>query len=303
MSLLREIQTAAIDGASDLESLLRKCRVLASRLKHEDFKKWVQSELDGYPGGEGVPDYREFHLQCFGHFSGPFQSGLRNAPIPESCIPKDLRESLAHAEIRDGVGSLKALVDGCSGDTLTYGWPADANVLFGDRIYQRMVLMQGWGSLPKSAVVGILSTVRNRVLNFALEIEASNPDAGEATPEITPVPKETVSQIFNSYIYGNVGNVATGHEIQQTATLNVQQGDFRSLAAFLRERGVDGDDVAALEHAFKSDPAPSRGEPFGNRVSAWLGTMVQKSAEGSLKIAASVASNLLTGAIKAYYGI
>jgi hypothetical protein len=36
MRLLREIQDAAVDGASDLESLLRKCRVLAARLKHDE---------------------------------------------------------------------------------------------------------------------------------------------------------------------------------------------------------------------------------------------------------------------------
>jgi hypothetical protein len=86
MSLLREIQDAAIDGSTDLETLLRKCRVLAARLKNEQFKQWVQSELDGYSSTADVPDYRKFHCQCFGHFSGPFGSGLKNAPIPESCI-------------------------------------------------------------------------------------------------------------------------------------------------------------------------------------------------------------------------
>jgi hypothetical protein len=84
MSLLREIQDAAIDNTTNLETLLRKCRVLAARLKNDQFKNWVQFELDGYPSREEVPDYRKFHCQCYGHFSGPFGSGLRHAPI--SCF-------------------------------------------------------------------------------------------------------------------------------------------------------------------------------------------------------------------------
>lgn len=303
MSLLREIQTAAVDGASDLESLLRKCRVLATRLKHDEFRNWVQFELDGYPSNAEIPEYRKFHLQCFGHFAGPFQSGLRNAPIPEASIPEPLRKTLTCPEMRAGVASLKELVDSCSDGSLCFQWPANANVMFGDQIFEGMVLMQGWGRMSKGAVVGILSSVRNRILSFALEIEASNADAGEAPPGTTPVPAETVSQIVNNHIYGNVGNIATGHGIQQTATLDIKQGDFGTLAAFLRKQGVDSNDIDALEHAVKSDPSQLTGRPFGKNVSTWLGKMVQKSAEGTLKIATTVVSNVLAAAIKTYYGI
>jgi hypothetical protein len=303
MSLLREIQEAAIDNSTDLETLLRKCRVLAARLKNEEFKLWVQSELDGYPSGLEIPAYRKFHCQCQGHFSGPFQSGLRNAPIAESCIPKEFLKALTTVEIKQGVGSLKSLVGG-EGSVLKSDWAADACALLADRFYENMNLMQAWMTLPKSSVIGILSTVRNRILNFAIEIEASNPDAGEAALGSTPVPKETVSQIFNNYIYGNVGNVASGHEIQQTAVMNLQQGDFEGLSDFLREQGVEENDVVALKQAVKLDPQPSPAHKnFGKNVSAWVGKMLQKSAEGTWKIGTTVAANLLTSAIKLYYGI
>lgn len=305
MSLLREIQDAAIDGSTDLETLLRKCRLLAARLKNEQFKQWVQSELDGYPSGTEVPDYRKFHCQCFGHFSGPFHSGMRDAPIPEMCIPKEFRDGLTNISMREGVSALKDLTDNCGDEgTLRSEWPADAYAFFGQQIYERMNLMQAWMRISKSSVVGILSTVRNRILNFAIEIEATNPDAGEAAPGSTPVPKETVSQIFNNYIYGNVGNVASGHEIQQTAVVNIQQGDFKGLAEFLREQGVDAEDVKALKQAVESDPKPApASKTLGKKVSAWMGKMLQKSAEGTWKIGTTVAANLLTSAIKSYYGI
>jgi len=140
-------------------------------------------------------------------------------------------------------------------------------------------------------------------LSFALEIESSNPDAGEAKVDTIPVPKETVSQIFNNYIYGNVGNVAGGHGIQQSATVTVEQGSFKSLAEYLRGQGVDEEDVSLLQQAVDTDPAPTQDKPFGKKVSAWMGKMIQKSAEGGWKVATGVASNLLSGAIKSYYGL
>ena len=109
MSLLREIQAAAIDGTSDLETLLRKCRVLASRLQNNEFKQWVQSELDGYREEIEVPEYRHIDCQAYGHFYGSFGRGWSNLQIPESCIPKQLRERLTILKMQQGVSELTSL--------------------------------------------------------------------------------------------------------------------------------------------------------------------------------------------------
>ena len=54
MSLLRQIQDAAIDSSIDLPTLLRKCKVLAARLGNEDFKRWIDNELVGYDRKEDL---------------------------------------------------------------------------------------------------------------------------------------------------------------------------------------------------------------------------------------------------------
>ncbi|HVU37447.1 MAG TPA: hypothetical protein VHC95_03875 [Opitutales bacterium] len=301
MSLLQEIQNAAIDGSSDIETVLRKCRLLAARLKHEDFKNWVQWELDGYPDDVDLPDYREFHGQCYGHFSGPFGSGIKNAQIPESCIPNTIKDILTMRKFRGGIGSLAYLVNGHSENSLRSPWPADAYPLFHNRVYERMVLIQAWVDIPKNVIVGMVSTVRNRILNFAIEIEASNPDAGEASLGSVPVPEAKVTQIFNTNIYGNVGNVSSGHNNQQTATINVTTGNSQSLANYLKAQGVDKKDIKDLENAIDSDPKPI--DTLGENVSQWIQKMLRKSAEGTWGIAKDVAKEILTSAVMAYYGI
>lgn len=58
--------------------------------------------------------------------------------------------------------------------------------------------MQAWKVIPIGAVVGVLDAVRNRVLNFVLEIEAEEPSAGEASINSNPLPQERIQQIFQA---------------------------------------------------------------------------------------------------------
>jgi len=309
MSLLREIQDAAVDGTSDLETLLRKCRVLATRLKHEELKMWVSRELEGYPRDVALPDYRKCGGQCFGTFFGEFGRGIKNCPIQTSDIPDDLQDSLTHYWFRDGVGALTNLVQTVDGPTLQFGWPAEAShIIRPTNLADDLVLAQGWMNVDKSRLVGILSIVRNRILSFALEIEAAYPDAGEAVPGQAPVPKEEVSRLVEQHItqtfHGPVGNVASGHGITQTGTINIQQGDFRTLANFLQGKGVTEKDVGDLKTAINADPHPEpTSKSLGKKVSAWIGTMVAKSAEGAWKVGTEAAGKVLVDALKAHYGM
>jgi hypothetical protein len=213
MGLLREIQDAAVDGASDLETLLRKCRVLATRLKHEELKNWVACELDGYPADMSLPEYRKCHGHPFGDFFGSFGRGVKNCPISISDIPEQFRDSMAHITFRQGVGELKNLVETVEGTTIQFGWPAEASQIIRPRnMADDLVLAQGWLNMDKSRVVGILSTVRNRILGFALELEASYPDAGEASLDKISPSREEVNRVFQQNITQNfhapVANVA-----------------------------------------------------------------------------------------------
>jgi hypothetical protein len=167
---------------------------------------------------------------------------------------------------------------------------------------ENMNLAQAWKAIPPAAVVGILDTVRNRTLNFVLEIESAAPDAGETTspPSLTP---EQVGNVFNTYIMGNVGNVASGSSnVEQHATITISHGDFDGLSRFLRSLDVEESDVAELRDAVEAEPtATSTG--FGKRVAGWIGGMVAKSAQGLWKVTASTASTVLTKAIAQYYGL
>ncbi len=241
MSLLRDIQSAAIDSSVPLSTLLRKCKVLAARLGNNEFKAWIDSELNGYESKEGLPEYRIAHVNSKGHFSGPFQSGLRNADIPMTCMPEELRENLSHTYLMSPVAALEDLAVRGEGGTLHEDWNPDIVAHFGGNIYQNMRCLAAWKVISRGVVIAAIDTIRTRILNFALEIEAEAPEAGEAPLNSNPVPQELVHQIFNTNIYGNVQNLANASQgAQQNAVYNEQNPEiFRDLLRAIQNSGAD----------------------------------------------------------------
>jgi len=203
MTLLAKIRDGAVDSKTDISDVLRQCSVLAARLKHQGFKKWVDEELNGYPSGTALPPYRIVKgVTSIGHFMGAFGEQITNVPLPLSNVPAELRPRVSQVEFRQGAGTQQAMVGG-HGDDLMSRWPPDLVARVADSYFEGRTLMAAHQELPRSAVIGVLDAIRNRVLQFALEIEDQAPDVGEVPPGATsPLPPEQVTQIFTTTIMG-----------------------------------------------------------------------------------------------------
>ena len=183
MSLLREIREAATDGNSRVADLLRKCKVLAARLQNGALDRWVELELNGYPNDEALPSYRVVNpVQSEGDFVptvGPVRNPIR-LPIPLAVLPTpELREAFRKVESREGVAYFDAMVEDKVSD-YALAWPPDLIAKLQGKMVSDHVCVGAWRPVPRSAFVLLLDGVRNRVLRFALEIEAEAPGAGEA---------------------------------------------------------------------------------------------------------------------------
>src|SRR5437667_5759147 len=109
MSLLRDIQKAAIEHGTDLPTLLRMCKLLAARLGNEEFGQWVDYELNGYPTIDAMPAYRILEVQSFGNFIGGFGSSASNMPIPLGVLPENARQAYKKAYLGQGVSAYASL--------------------------------------------------------------------------------------------------------------------------------------------------------------------------------------------------
>jgi hypothetical protein len=164
--------------------------------------------------------------------------------------------------------------------------------------------MRMWNEVPVSVVSGILDQVRNRALNFVLEIEAENPAAGQSGPtgkhDEPPVALSRADQIFQTVILG--GQVAIGPNA--SVEVAVDPGDRQSLMRYLEGLGIDASDRAELAAALDEDEVERTGESGpGKRVSAWIGRMGLKLAASSGRISEGAVAGLIAAAVARYFGI
>lgn len=203
MNILKEIRDEIINDSVSLSSILRKARVLASLLKHKEFEKWVQSELNGYAQDDPtLPEYRKLYAESIGDFSGPFGSGGKNLPIPTLSLPDYVQKFANDTVIIQGVKSIESLVEKGNSDSLVINWPADLIAVCQSKIYQHMNLYAARKSLSKSQFEQILDTIRNKLLDFILELIEKNP-AVDKEEEINQIPTKQVDTAFESHISGS----------------------------------------------------------------------------------------------------
>ncbi len=304
MSLLREIQHDAIDANIDISVVLRKCKVLAARLGNEEFKLWVEHELNGYKSKEDLPEYRILKVESHGSFLG-IAWKANDLPIAPSSISEEYQDIVTTAYLMDPISYYQWLIRGKenASDVLSQPWPADLIRLVGSKIYEDMNCLNAWKVISRSTIAALLDTVRNLILSFVLEIEAEAPDAGEAPPNVKPIDDKRVTQVFNTLIQGDVASLVAGSQtITQNIEITVVQNDLESLKQYLASLGIGEPDLKELEQAIQEDAQSEVKNGFGSKVKDWIGKMISKSGSTAWNMVTSAAANILIKALSSYYG-
>jgi hypothetical protein len=61
-TLIEQLQEEALDPKVSLTDLLRKTKLCAAKLGLRGAVEWVDHELNGYPAGVKLPDYRQLSI-------------------------------------------------------------------------------------------------------------------------------------------------------------------------------------------------------------------------------------------------
>lgn len=300
MSLLDEIRSDLVNELADLSNTLRKAKMLARAIRLPEFREWVDFELNGYPEVEKVPSYRRFRPTNLGTFAGPFNSGVKNMVLPIYNLPPEIKELAENFIFFEGVGALEALAAQAP-DSHQWKWPQEMVLLAQQAIKLTggMVLVDAHQPIPAHAISGVLDQVKNKLLDFVLDLQESNITSEDLNNRA--VEPELARNIFNNInIYGDRNIVAGGARVNQRVN-TVEKGDLTSLVSFLREYNIDHDDISALKDAISLEPTAHNGH-YGPKVGAWLGGMISKAASSAWNVGVETASKVLVAALKGYYG-
>ena len=255
MSLLEEIQNAAIDASNDLGTVLRKCKLLAARLGSQQLEDWLIWESNGYPEEVPVPEYRVWSLEVKGHFAGAFGSGLRDAPVPLRLLPENVWKSYNEYKCRLSIATVESTLEKNKSGRI-HITTGDLSSDLGENVYEGMNCLQCWAEFSTTNLIELLNAVRNRVLDFSLAVGKEHPNAGETNPNAPESPSsDKITQIFNMTIHGGTANLV-GTANNSSVAFNIISNDFESVRRILQDNDVSKKDIAELEKALAADKPP-----------------------------------------------
>lgn len=262
-------------------------------------------ESEGYPKDAEVPSYRVIGVSYKGTFSGPFGSGIKNAPIPPYLIEKFAGKSWTRYEIRESIAAVDELVRS-SADGGSLGIDASNLILLlQGKIYEGYACNDISGSISRTALSEIQQAVRSRILELTLELEKSIPAAAHVTfgaQKNQETNSDRVQQISQQIIYGNVTTaVAGGHG--STISVSIGEGDTKSLIEYLAKSGMPKADATEIAEIMEKEKPTSNEEPFGEKAKNWIASNIKKAAPGTWKMGVTVATKVLSEAALKYYGL
>jgi hypothetical protein len=295
-SIVLELQQMATDSSHDIANLLRRAKLVAVKLKLDDFRQWIDHELNGY-GYNAVPEYRKVHAQLFAN--NPCR-GL----IPFMVEDPKIADLAHNVELIEPISSLIHLLanyDSKQGP-LKFPFPPPLKKVLME-IQLGGIALEPVRVVTPNAVAAILDAVRTTILEWSLALEEQGILGDEIQfSEDEKQKAASTTEIHIGNFQGTIGDIANSN-VTQNLHMEVSKGDFDSLKKHLLQHDVLMEDVDELQEALEAEPTPEPSGSFGKRVSGWIGKMVGKAASGAWEVGMTAASDLLSSGIRSYYGL
>ncbi|MEY9531165.1 AbiTii domain-containing protein [Sinorhizobium fredii] len=299
LALIDDIISSLTDTKEPVADVLRRCLVLAYKMKNEPLKHWVEKELNGYAIDEELPDYRKSFGTAKGLFFGSYGRQIKNQPLPSAVLKPEHREWARKINLLQPIAAYESSAKE-SNKNLVLEWPADLVAMYEMEFLQGFVLNRAWLEIPISMINGLLDTVRTRLLTFALEIQGALPEDTETA--VAKIPPTEVDRLVKVVILG--GNNVIGN-VGEFKAPTVVAGDLGSLKTALTALGVQNEDIDDLKFILEHD-APkdddSKPKTISEKALKWIGEAAKKSGKKGVEIGGAVLEEAIKRTVFGYLG-
>lgn len=243
MTILDDIIADSTNDAVSTSNLLRKVQVVAHRVQATELLQWVRQELNGYDSVDGLPEYRAaLPVNVLGTWSMPGR--LMKQALSSGTIPDEARDALFRINMNQSLAELEEFMNAPDDKELGYPWDQMQVLIYNKWVKEGKApglmyasVLEANRLISKGMLRGVIDAVRNTALNFALELQSADPNAGTVggpTVADAAVGGSVRSVTYN--IFGDGAQVAMGNHIAQHST--VQKGDLAGLLKAVAEVGL-----------------------------------------------------------------
>jgi hypothetical protein len=211
-SLVLELQRDALNKSVNTADLLRKALVVARKLKVTDIVEWLTNELNGYPKGASVPEYRMLkgELKVHNPYHGWKPLLISNTKHAELLSKRGTSQSISE---------LDQIAIGGNGNESVYIHLAksiEQSLMKSMDVPLQPVLM-----ISSTQIHGLVEKVRNTVLDWALGLEEKG-IMGEGMSFSEDEQKQAGNITFNVGQLGNLIGSMQDSQLQQDTQNSTQ---------------------------------------------------------------------------------
>ncbi|EPV3659444.1 TPA: abortive phage resistance protein [Klebsiella pneumoniae] len=291
-----ELQGLAADVSNDIVGVLIKAKMIAVKLNLPELAEWFDCELDGYPDGVELPDYRIGQGIVKGW--NPYHGWIN---VQYGDTKPEIIKKIQEYGLSESISSLRNLRD--ADDSVRLVMPAERI----KRIFpSRSAPSEICWFINASKLECIVTTVRNRILTWALELEVKG-IMGEGVvfsaeeKEIAPATFHNTNIFYGSvHNSGTIGAGNTGNIHQNNSAL---VKDFESLALTLQKYGLIEEDISDLSRVVSESPLPKNKNEVEECFGDWIGVITVKALKGGLAIPGASTPSILINVLCGYFNL
>lgn len=194
--IVLQLQNDCLNSQISISTLLRKAKLIASKLKLIEFETWLESELSGYQcAPNDLPEYRK-GMGAPKMFS-PYH-GWQNIVIGNS----ELDKIISTCHLFQAISEIEHMIPTSENGFIVLGFSGPVR----DFMHQDLNIQLQCGLfLSTSVLVGVLEGVKNSVLDWTLKLE-QNGIIGEGM-SFSKNDIEKAQTVTNHFYNSNVGVV------------------------------------------------------------------------------------------------
>lgn len=307
MKLVSDIINELVDSEKSISSPLLKTKVLASRLQNHELLSWVNNELGNYTDSMNLPEYRKFGCHINGvHING--NTKYTNQPVLVGGLGEEIEKILTTMEFFQSISTLENMLTKNGSGTLELALSAETtNIIqnnirrMGNPYYQ---LLSAKKVIGISVVSEMLSTIRNKLLDFMLKLDEEFGNLTEIE-ELKTKQNEILNIMSQTIIHtsgdGNVVN--TGDNSKLKVIIKISKGNKEELRDHLLKNGINENDTNELIEIIDTETPNELTKKFGEKVNTWITKVLGKALNGTWEIGIGTASTMIAEALNSYYGI
>lgn len=293
--LLDDIIAILSDEKGSLNAALLKTKVLLHSLGKKDLATWVTSELKGYPD-ENVPDYRILGAEVHGQVVS-YRWQVNDYVLPIMHLSDEQKRNLTKTYCTMSIASVEESVK--QDRKLIRHLPPEYGAVFQKVLTPGTNVFSAWCEINMVEFENILSEVRSRLLDFALELRDV---VGIDVPEKDLAAKAAsvdTERLFNTAVYGSGNTIIVGSQHIQAVTN--QRDDLEGLIKEIAKLGYDRHELEALRHAVITDknntgtPTVTEGE-----TAKWYTNALKKVGKGTVNLGVEVVTGVIVKALEHY---